>query len=70
MFNSEWERAWEPNPSRCKKKKDFYCSFIWVWNLVSDINGIIKNEGIWEQGAEENILAEGRWNDRGLEKTA
>jgi hypothetical protein len=31
---------------------------VWVWNLVSDIKGRIYTEGIWEQGAEENIWTE------------
>jgi hypothetical protein len=28
-----------------------------MWNLVSDIKGRTYIEGIWEQGAEENIWA-------------
>jgi hypothetical protein len=29
-----------------------------------------KTEGVWEQGAEENIWTEERWSDGRLEKTA
>ena len=31
--------------------------FVWVWNLVSYIEGGIKAEGVWEWGVEENIWA-------------
>jgi hypothetical protein len=31
------------------------CCFVWVWNLVADIAGGKEAEGVWEQGAEENI---------------
>jgi hypothetical protein len=31
-----------------------YC-FLWVRNLVSDIKGRTKTDGVSEQGAEENI---------------
>jgi hypothetical protein len=38
------------------------CSTVWVWNLVSDI------EGVWEQGAEENNWIGEGWNNRRLRK--
>jgi hypothetical protein len=38
--------------------------------LVSNIKGEIETEGVWEQGAEENIWTEERWSDGRLEKTA
>jgi hypothetical protein len=41
-----------------------------MWNLVSDIKGGTQTEGVWEQGAEEDILTEKRWDDRGMKKTA
>jgi hypothetical protein len=28
---------------------------VWVWNLVSDIKERTQTEGVWEQGAEENM---------------
>jgi hypothetical protein len=28
---------------------------LYLTNLVSDIKGIAQTEGVWEQGAEENI---------------
>jgi hypothetical protein len=31
---------------------NFAFRFVWVWNLVSDIKGRTKTEGVWEQGAE------------------
>jgi hypothetical protein len=31
-----------------------YCS-VWVWNLVAHIKGETQTEGVWKQGAEENI---------------
>jgi hypothetical protein len=42
---------------------------VWVWNLVSNVKGGTLTEGVWEQGAEENILSEERWSDGRLEKT-
>jgi hypothetical protein len=36
-----------------------------VWNFGSNIKGGTLTEGVWAQGAEENI-----WNDGRLEKTA
>jgi hypothetical protein len=38
--------------------------------LVSDIKGGTRTEGVWEQGAEENISSEERWRGGRLEKTA
>jgi hypothetical protein len=29
--------------------------FVWVWNLVPHTKGRTQIEGVWEQGAEENI---------------
>jgi hypothetical protein len=47
-------------------KLQFCLSFVWAWNLVSDI----KTEGVWEQGAEENIWIVEVCSERSLEKTA
>jgi hypothetical protein len=41
-------------------KNNFACSFVWVCNLVSDIKERMYTEGIWEQGAVENIWTEER----------
>jgi hypothetical protein len=38
--------------------------------MISDIKGGTWTEGVWEQGAEENIWTKGRWSDKTLEKTA
>jgi hypothetical protein len=32
------------------------CCFVCAWNLVPHIMGRTQTEGVWEQGAEENIL--------------
>jgi hypothetical protein len=48
---------------------DIYLSSVWVWNLVSDIKRGTQTEGVWEQGAEENIWAQEGWTDKS-EKTA
>ena len=46
------------------------CCFVWVWNLVADIAGGKKAEGVWKQGVEENIWTyEGRGNG-GMEEIA
>jgi hypothetical protein len=37
---------------------------------VSDIKGGKQAEGVWEQGAEENIWTEEGWGDGRVEKTA
>jgi hypothetical protein len=37
---------------------NFSWGFVWVLNLVSDFKGGRQREGIWEQGAEENIWTE------------
>ena len=34
---------------------NFACCFVWVWNLVTDIEGGKEAEGVWEYGIEENI---------------
>ena len=36
---------------------NFACWFVWVWNLVANTEGGTQAEGVWEQGAEENIWA-------------
>jgi hypothetical protein len=41
-----------------------------MWNLVPDIKGGTQTDGVWEQGAEENIWIEERWSDGRLELTA
>jgi hypothetical protein len=49
---------------------NFVCGSVWVWYLVSDIKGGTQTEGVWEQGAEEDIWTENRLDDRRMEKTA
>jgi hypothetical protein len=44
------------------------CGSVWPWNLVSDINAGVQTEGIWEQGAEQNIWGETGWSDRRAEE--
>ena len=36
-------------------KSNFACCFVWLWNLVADIEGGKEAEGVWEYGVEENI---------------
>jgi hypothetical protein len=43
---------------------------VWVWNLVSDIKGETQTEGVWEQGAEEDIWTEEGWGDGRMDKNA
>jgi hypothetical protein len=38
--------------------------------MVSDIKGGTYTEGVWEQGAEENIWTKEGWSDGRVEKTA
>jgi hypothetical protein len=54
------------------KRKDynFACGSIGVWNMVSDSKRRIKSEGVWEQGAEDNIWAKEGWSDGRVVKTA
>jgi hypothetical protein len=47
----------------------FLIRYPWVGE-VSDIKGGTWTEGVWEQGAGENIWTEEGWSDRRLEKTA
>jgi hypothetical protein len=47
---------------------NFACGSVWVRKLVSSIKE--QTEGVWKQGAEENIWTEERWSDGILEKTA
>jgi hypothetical protein len=49
----------------------FACGFVWVWNLVCDIERgtYMHTEDVWEQGAGENIWTEGGWKNGRLEKT-
>jgi hypothetical protein len=42
---------------------------VWLWNLDSDFMGGTQTEGVWEQGAEEDIWTEGGWGDGRVEKT-
>jgi hypothetical protein len=35
--------------------RNFGCGSVWVRNLVSNIKGGAQTEGVWEQGAVENI---------------
>jgi hypothetical protein len=43
---------------------------VWVWNLISDIKGGTQTQGVWEQGAEEDIWTTEEWGDGRIEKTA
>jgi hypothetical protein len=43
-------------------------NFVRLWKLVSVMKEGKQTEGVWEQGAEENIWAEKRWSDRRLQK--
>ena len=44
---------------------NFAYYFMWVWNLVADIEGGKEAEGVWEYGVDENIWSwEGRGNGR------
>jgi hypothetical protein len=49
---------------------NFACGSVWAWNLVSNIEGGTYTEGVWEQGAEENISTEEKWSDRRLDYAA
>jgi hypothetical protein len=49
---------------------NFACGSVWVRNFVSNIKGETQTEGVWEQGAEENIWTEETWSDGRLEETA
>jgi hypothetical protein len=42
-------------PSRKLSKYVKNCGFVQMWNIVSQIKWITHTEGVWEQGAEENI---------------
>jgi hypothetical protein len=39
-----------------KTTYNFACSFIWVWNLISDIIGGTRTDSVWGWGAKENML--------------
>jgi hypothetical protein len=49
---------------------NFVFGSVWVWNLVSDIKGGTQTEGVWGQGAEEDIQTDEGWGDGRVEKTA
>ena len=34
---------------------NFACCFVWVWNLVPDIEEGKEAEGVWENGVEGNV---------------
>jgi hypothetical protein len=38
------------NSENCR----FSCDFVWMWNLLTDINGGTQTEGKWEKSAGEN----------------
>jgi hypothetical protein len=44
-------------------------TFVYVWNVVSDIKGGILIQRVWEEDA-ENICSQEGWDNRRLEKTA
>jgi hypothetical protein len=45
----------------------FARGFVCLWNLVSEIKGGTQTEGVWEKGAEENILTQKVLSGRSLE---
>ena len=49
---------------------NFACCYVWVWNMVVDIAGGKKAEGVWEHGFEENIWTEEGRGNGGMEKFA
>jgi hypothetical protein len=51
---------------KCIKKKQAH-TFLYRYKLFSDT---VPTEGVWEQGAEEDIWTEERWSDGRLEETA
>jgi hypothetical protein len=58
------------NNLKIKIYNNFICCSVWVWNLVSHTKRGAQIEGVWEQGAEENIWTyEGESGGR-LEKTS
>ena len=36
-------------------ERDFACCFVWVWNLVAEVEGRKEAEVVWEYSVEENI---------------
>jgi len=42
-------------PSSLLTKSNVDCCFVWVWNLVPHTRERTQGEGVWKQGAEENI---------------
>jgi hypothetical protein len=55
---------------RKRLEYNFDCGSVWVWNLVSEIKGGTQTEGVWQQGAEEDIWTKEGWGGRREEKTA
>jgi hypothetical protein len=54
VFSSANEKLKNEDVEDC----NFACGSVWVCNLVSDIKVGTLTEGVWEQGAEENIWTE------------
>jgi hypothetical protein len=48
---------------------NFACGSEWVWNLVSEIKRETQTEGVWEEGAEEDIWIEEGWGGGRVGKT-
>jgi hypothetical protein len=46
----------------------YYVMLVCLWNSASHIKGGTWIEGVWQQGAEENIWTEERWGDGSLGK--
>ena len=49
---------------------NFACCFVWVWNLVADIEGGKEAGGVWEHDDEENIWTEEGRGNGGMEENA
>jgi hypothetical protein len=47
---------------------NFAFGSVWVWNLSPTLSEE-QTEGVWEQGAEEDIWTRDRWDVRRVEKT-
>jgi hypothetical protein len=52
---SVFSSAVEKHKNQNKQDHNFAHGSVWVWNLVSDIKGGAQTEGVWEQGAQDDI---------------
>jgi len=55
IFEKSFNIKINKNPSSGGTVHNFARGFVWVWNLVADIEGGTQAEGVWEQGVEESI---------------